>query len=232
MRALADAGFWGANLAALLDPLLDLVEERLSWLIEGRLGASASADPDDIDAVRFLAWRRARASTPEHALALAELLQRRALDAQAPPALRGAAAGALWQAGRADDALAFDEAAVVAAARALPSAALLGDWLIGLFALARYAATHAPQLIATLDRLIGGYGDDEFLVALPALRQAFSWFPPRERAAIAEMVARLHGRGSGLAAALLTLPEDVGSAARGAALQARVRETLKRWGLE
>ena len=232
MSALADAGFWGADLAALLDPLLVLVEQRLSWLIEGRQGASASADPADIDAVRFLAWRRARTEDPDHATALAELLQRRALDPEAAPALRGAAAGALWQAAEAEDHAHFDEAAVTAAARRLPTAQALGDWLIGLFALARDVATRAAGLIGALDTLVAGYGDDEFLVALPALRQAFNWFPPRERAAIAEMVARRHGRGSGLAAALLTLPDDVGAAARGAALQARVREAMRRWGLE
>ena len=121
---------------------------------------------------------------------------------------------------------------MTAAARRLPTAQALGDWLIGLFALARDVATRAAGLIGALDALVAGYGDDEFLVALPALRQAFNWFPPRERAAIAEMVARLHGRGSGLAAALLTLPDDVGAAARGAALQARVREAMRRWGLE
>ncbi len=231
MSALADAGFWGADLAALLDPLLELVEARLSWLIEGRQGAGASADPADIDAVRFLAWRRARSDDAGHATALAELLQRRALDPDAAPALRGAAAGALWQAAQGEPEARFDEAAVTAAARRLPSAQALGDWLIGLFALARDAATRAAGLIGALDTLVAGYGDDEFLVALPALRQAFNWFPPRERAAIAEMVARLHGRGSGLAAALLTLPDDIGAAARGAALQARVRATLERWGL-
>lgn len=231
MSALADAGFWGADLAALLDPLLDLVEVRLAWLIEGRQGARASADPADIDAVRFLAWRRARSPDADHATALGELLQRRALDPDAAPALRGAAAGALWQAAQGDAAGGFDEAAVTAAARRLPSAQALGDWLIGLFALARDVATRAASLIGALDTLVAGYGDEEFLVALPALRQAFNWFPPRERAAIAEIVARLHGRGSGLAAALLTLPEDVGAAARGAAVQARVREALERWGL-
>ena len=231
MSALADAGFWGADLAALLDPLLELVELRLSWLIEGRQGASASADPADIDAVRFLAWRRARSEDVDHATALAELLQRRALDPEAAPALRGAAAGALWQAAEGADDAHFDEAAVTAAARRLPTAQALGDWLIGLFALARDVATRAAGLIGALDTLVAGYGDDEFLVALPALRQAFNWFPPRERAAIAEMVARRHGRGSGLAAALLTLPDDVGAAARGAALQARVREAMRRWGL-
>ncbi len=232
LSALADAGFWGSDLAALLDPLLDLVEQRLSWLIEGRLGASAAADPADIDAVRFLAWRRARAADADHSTALAELLQRRALDPEAAPALRGAAAGALWQSAQAEDTLRFDEAAVIAAVRRLPTAQVLGDWLIGLFALARDAVTRAPTLIAALDTLITAQGDTEFLTALPALRQAFAWFPPRERAAIAEQVARLHGHGSGLAAALLTLPDDVGAAARGAALQQRVGEMLTRWGLQ
>jgi hypothetical protein len=232
LSALADTGFWGSDLGALLDPLLDLVEQRLSWLIEGRLGASAAADPADIEAVRFLAWRRAHSPDADHATALAELLQRRALDAESAPALRGAAAGALWQAAQGSDTQRFDEAAVIAAVRRLPTAQVLGDWLIGLFALARDAVTRAPTLIAALDTLVSAHGDDEFLSALPALRQAFGWFPPRERAAIAEQVARLHGQGSGLAAALLTLPDDVGAAARGAALQKRVREMLTRWGLE
>jgi hypothetical protein len=232
LSALSDAGFWGSDFAALLDPLLDLVEQRLSWLIEGRLGASAAADPADIDAVRFLGWRHARTTDVDHSTALAELLQRRALDAEAAPALRGAAAGALWQAAQADDTLRFDETALLAAVRRLPNAQVLGDWLIGLFALARDAVTRAPTLIAALDGLITAQGDAEFLTALPALRQAFGWFPPRERAAIAEQVARLHGQGSGLAAALLTLPDDVGAAARGAALQQRVSEMLRRFGLE
>lgn len=230
MRGLVEAGFWGADLAVLLDPLLALVESQLSWLIEARNGPLAGADPDDIEAVRFLAWRRHQAAA-EQALVLGELLHRRALDSAAPPALRGAAAGALWQAAEVDPSLAFDEAAVVAAARRLPNAGVLGDWLIGLFALARGVATQAPQLVAALDSLIAGFGEDEFLAALPALRQAFGWFPPRERAALAEQVARLHGRGSGLAAALLTLPADVGAAARGMAVQARVRAVMQRFGL-
>lgn len=225
LAALADAGFWGRALGSLLDPLLALCLQRLSWLIEGRSGGGA-ADPADLDAVRFLAWSRARSADPAAAAALADLLLRRALDEAAPPALRGAATGALWQAETHVDA-----AAVIAAARRFAAAEALGDWLIGLFALAREVVTRSPALIVALDPLIAGYSDQAFLTALPALKQAFGWFPPRERAAIAERVAELHGHGSALAALLLTLPEDAAQAARGSALQQRVREQMLHWGL-
>jgi hypothetical protein len=228
LSTLLDSGFWGSDLAPLLEPMLQLLEARLSWLIESRLGANAPADPADIEAVRFLAWCHARAAPG--ADTLLELLQRRALDPQAAPTLRGAAAGALWQAAQAGCAP-FDESAVIAAARRLATPAVLGDWLIGLFALARELVVRAPQLVMALDSLFEAHSDAEFLAALPALRQAFAWFPPRERAAIAEQVAALHGQGSALAMALMTLPDDVASAARGAAVQVRARELMTRFGL-
>jgi hypothetical protein len=70
------------------------------------------------------------------------------------PPRHGARRPGRWQAAQGDDTLRFDENPVIAAVRRLPTAQVLGDWLIGLFALARDAVTRAPTLIAALDTLI------------------------------------------------------------------------------
>jgi hypothetical protein len=52
-------------------------------------------------------------------------------------------------------------------------------------------------VLAVLDEMIGGLSEHDFLVALPALRQAFEFFPPRERETIAQRLLERRGvRGS------------------------------------
>ncbi|MFV2217020.1 DUF5682 family protein, partial [Actinomadura sp. LOL_016] len=95
-----------------------------------------------------------------------------------PPDLRGAAFGLARVLGDAAD-----------AARAVRGAAApgtLGDWLAGLFAVARQEVLDSGgDLLGVLDELVDGLTEHDFLVALPALRQAFEFFPPRERESIA-----------------------------------------------
>ena len=69
--------------------------------------------------------------------------------------------------------------------------------------------------------------DDEFLVALPALRQAFAMFPPRERGLIAERLVAARGGGD---ARELTrkLPVNPVAMAAAMALEARVEAALAR----
>lgn len=71
----------------------------------------------------------------------------------------------------------------------------LGDFLGGLFALARESLATETVMTELLTSLVADWRTDEFLVALPALRQAFAWFPPRERVTFARMVLRHHGLG-------------------------------------
>jgi len=117
-----------------------------------------------------------------------EAASRLAAASQSPPDLRGAALGLLWSLGETVD-----------AARALPggiSTELLGDWLSGLFALAREQAA-GPEMVGVLDRLVTEMAEEEFLAALPALRMAFAYFPPREREAVAQRLLERRGlRGS------------------------------------
>ena len=118
-----------------------------------------------------------------------------------------------------------------------PSAAPAGpaSWATsspGLFALAREQVIGAapPGIVGLLDEIIGRFDEADFLVALPALRLAFSWFPPREREAIAHRV--LEGRGIAASpAALLRLASDPTVVARGRALEARVDDLLAREAL-
>ena len=78
------------------------------------------------------------------------------------------------------------------------AAGTAGDWLAGLFGVARESVLAPGGILALLDELVAGLGADDFLVALPALRQAFEYFPPREREAIGEQLLVRRGlAGSG-----------------------------------
>ncbi|MGW5348790.1 DUF5682 family protein, partial [Streptomyces sp. NPDC004050] len=130
------------------------------------------------------------------------------------------------------------------AVRAVAGTAALGDWLAGLFALAREELT-APAagpggggggsgrgdgLLGVLDVLVREQPEDEFLAGLPALRQAFAWFPPRERERIAARLIERRGlRGS--ARGLLRTPADPLLIARARRLEDDVRHLLDRHGL-
>lgn len=119
----------------------------------------------------------------------------------------------------------------------------LGDWLAGLFALARDEVTggsgHPPAagsgpdhdaLIAVLDDLMCALPDDAFLAGLPALRQAFAFFPPRERERIAGRLLERRGVHGSPRALLRTTAAPL-LIARAGALEEHVSELLTRYGL-
>lgn len=105
-----------------------------------------------------------------------------------------------------------------------------GDWLAGLFALAREEVLSHPEVVGLLDELLSGLGGDDFLVALPALRQAFAYFPPRERERIAARVLARRGLG-GTGRGLLRGEFDPAVVAAGMALDDLVDAVLRREGL-
>ncbi|ARU04957.1 hypothetical protein CCO03_09935 [Comamonas serinivorans] len=132
--------------------------------------------------------------------------QRKLRDGQSDPVSRGAALGALV-----DLADRFDMGAVDGRAQAVAqdweqqALALLGtlpmgglgDALAGLLALARHALERSAGFVQGLDGLVQNLDDGDFVLALPALRGAFSWLPTRERGEFAQQVAALHGKGQG-----------------------------------
>ncbi len=224
----------------------EAVSEALSrglWLLENLAGGQPTPDGGVVGAVRALR-DAVRASTPENARSgrgglpplaaeeAAAVFERRAAAADAPPDARGACLGALWSLGRLGDAA----SSVQAAERAVRAAALpqiFGDFLVGLFALAREETAHGDEVLRAVDEVLAGLAEPDFLVSLPPLRLAFSYFPPREKASIADRLAALHGRaapsaGAALLARLEAAPQDLARAAR---IDAEVDAALRRFAL-
>ncbi|MGW7385678.1 DUF5682 family protein [Streptomyces sp. NPDC054794] len=204
--------------------------DRVFWLAEGlhggpgvdfaRLRALAAARDALLHAPELLSLTREAA---------AEAAGRISRDQRAPADLRGAAFGLRRALGTPDD--------PAAAVRALASAPAdtLGDWLAGLFAVAREevvggAAASGEPLVDVLDGVVSAMTEGDFLIGLPALRQAFAFFPPRERERIAQRLLERRGaRGS--ARSLLRTTADPLLLARAAALEDNVARMLDRYGL-
>jgi len=226
-----DVLFEARNSSALAR-IVDAAFDRCLWLVEGIAGGTSAADDAivaGICAIRDVSRDAAPPLRPDRTSATA-VMWRRASDAGAPPAVRGAALGYLWSLA--------SVASVGATANQVRDAALavarpdeLGDFLLGLFALAREAAARVDGLIAVIDEMVVRLLDDDFLGALPSLRGAFSYLPPREREGVAERVLARHGRASQRASTLLRLEVSPRDLARGAALDARVEERLRAFGL-
>ncbi|MFG2825004.1 DUF5682 family protein [Kitasatospora sp. NPDC048365] len=239
------------------DPLLaDIVDAavgRVFWLAEGLHGSGGVVDPGRLRAV---AAARDALRLPDLPLALPRAAavataRRIAADHAAPPDLRGAALGLCWSLGPGPAATTAPSqtdgaAAVPVGTDAVREARLLaagdpgalGDWLAGLFALARDELTGlgttpqaaGPSLLDTLDELVTAMTGDDFLTGLPALRQAFAFFPPRERERIAERLLERRGvRGS--ARTLLRTTADPLLLARARSLEENVIRLLDRSGL-
>ncbi|MGW0522127.1 DUF5682 family protein [Crossiella sp. NPDC003009] len=202
-------------------PLLGLVVTeafaRVLWLAERERGAAAELTRlAALAAVRDAVWHAAELGADRaEAVAVAVRL---AADPAAPADLRGAACGLGWALG----AGVAPERAVLGLARP----ATLGDWLTGLFALAREEVlAHEPvALLDVLDELVGGMPEGEFPVALPALRQAFAFFPPAERETIARRLAERRRTAP-------ALPADQPDLTAAAALEAKVTRLLAQAGL-
>jgi hypothetical protein len=190
-----------------------------------------------------------RARPGEDALALVDrsrahaVMRRRARDTGAPAALRGAALGFLWSTGfwvslkagegaeaeMGEAAPAEEEAVAVLRSSARPS--LLGDFLLGLFALAREEVQRARSLLRATDTVIAEMPERDFLVAVPSLRLAFSYLPPRERERIAALVLAIHQAPEARARSLLSLDIDPETILRGRRLDLEISEKEQRFGL-
>ncbi|GII61523.1 hypothetical protein Skr01_16080 [Sphaerisporangium krabiense] len=217
---------FGTSGATTLATVVEAATHRALWLAEGVRGGPAPADLQRVDAMTAVrdALRHAGPSLGLDTHAALGVADRLAACQEAPPDLRGASMGLAWSlrgTAAADPARALRGAFVPASA---------GDWLAGLFALAREEVLHTPGMLESLDELVGEMTDHDFLVALPALRQAFGFFPPRERHLIAtRLVERRAGGGSGWD--LMRLDAAPELVAAGRALDERVEAALRREGL-
>ncbi|MHA6760006.1 DUF5682 family protein [Streptacidiphilus sp. PAMC 29251] len=220
---------YGVGHSPLLAAVVDGAVSRVMWLVEGLHGGSGGADADRLRALvavrdALLHAAPLLALTRADAIGLALRVSR---DPAAPADLRGAAVGLVWSLGGTGD--------HASSIRAAADPRTLGDWLAGLFALARdevSASTHstAGSVIDVLDGIVSELTEAEFLIALPALRLAFGYFPPRERERIAQRLLDRRGlRGS--ARALLRTGADPLLIGRARSLEGEVTRLLDHYGL-
>lgn len=212
--------------------VLEAIFDRCLWLAEGLRGPEAVAEPAEVagfialrDTLRSCAGALAIDRNVAH-----QVLDRCAADGEAPPAVRGAALGVLWCDGAMSDDAARERTAE--AIRDASRPATLGDFLAGLFAVGREVVSNDPTVAGTLDDVISHFRDEDFLVALPSLRLAFGYFPPRERERIAQAIAARHGASPGAGRALmrtLTVAPEVRIAA--ARLEAELDRREVAYGL-
>jgi hypothetical protein len=185
------------------------------WLVEAMLNAAAS--PHVERGIRLLreTLERCGGTLKLGREEFSAVFQRLAAGAVSP-FLRGASSGVLWSL-----------AVMPAEQIELPLTAdpeELGDFLTGLFSLAREAVQRHPELVDRIDRLMMSFDSEMFLEALPALRLAFSAFTPREKHHLVRTLLGERGTGA-------VLRVSVEQAARAKAWEDRLFADLARHGI-
>jgi hypothetical protein len=208
-------------------PVGDLVSEtfgRSLWLLEG-LGQVAGMDKELLDGLHVVretverCGNLAGVSREE----LVQVLRRIGAERGQRPLVRGASLGACWSLSAAGG----DE--VRAALRQFADPDHLGDFLTGLFALAREQVQRQRDLVVGINDVVSKYADEEFLAALPSLRLAFTYFTPREKHHLALTLREALGLGGQPEMVALTVDAD--TAARALALEGRLFEAARKYGL-
>jgi Family of unknown function (DUF5682) len=204
--------------------LLAETYQRGLWLLEG-LGQVAGQDGELLGGLCGLreTFERCEQSLGLDRTELVQVLGRIGIDRGQRPLVRGAAIGARWSLGAADG----DE--VRAALRRFADPSHLGDFLTGLFALAREQVQRQRDLVLGIHALLGGYDDEDFLAALPALRLAFTYFTPREKHHLALTLREALGLGQAPEMAALVVDPD--TAARALAFEGRLFASLEKYGV-
>lgn len=212
--------------ATILGETIEAAFERGLWLFEGIDGNAGAAEVDGALALRD-ALRFGGPQLGVDAPRAEAVMRRRAADPAAPPAIRGASLGFLWST-RAE----VDEAQAAAALRGSARPEILGDFLTGLFALAREEVLHSATLLGVVDESVAPMTRDDFLVAIPSLRLAFSYFPPREKEQIARKVLAVHdASGDGDVRSLTKLAVNPGVTMAGMKLDAAAEALARSYGL-
>ncbi|HEX6289511.1 MAG TPA: DUF5682 family protein [Herpetosiphonaceae bacterium] len=198
--------------------------QRVLWLLE-TLGQAQGRDQELLKAIRSLV-QTFEACAADLALSrevLIEVLHRTGGDHAQHALVRGATIGALWTLHAAD----LEQ--VRADLRACAAPDRLGDFLTGLFGLARETAQRHPDFVLSIDELLMSYDDAAYLQALPALRLAFTFFTPREKHYITRTL--LDALGQTTVAPLAALEVDTATATRALALEAWLLDELQRYGI-
>jgi hypothetical protein len=207
--------------------LAALVSESFSrglWLLES-LGQVAGRDKDLLSGIRTLldAFERCAGILEVSRDEFLAVLQRVAQEKRQSPLVRGGATGALWTLGESDASQVFSQMLLFA------DPDHLGDFLAGLFCMAREVVQRHHELVLSIDKLLVAFADEEFLTALPSLRLAFTYFTPREKHHMG--LTLLESLGLKEQQPLTRLQESPEAMAHALAFESRLYEALQRYGL-
>lgn len=205
--------------------LVQLSFERSIWLLES-LGQTTQNDKKTLAGLSALLTVFQRTSRrlmiePAEFIAVLDRVER---DLQKPPQVRGAAAGILWTLEAASS------ERVLADLMSFAQPHELGDFLAGLFALSREVAQRQPKLVETIDRMLLEFSADQFQLALPSLRLAFTYFTPREKHYM--LTTLFEFLGIRQAPLLANITVDDATAAAALAVDERVFEAIRKYGLD
>lgn len=197
---------------------------RALWLLEG-LGDAGDREGQVIDGVAAVrdAFERCELALDLDRAELIDVLTRVGADPARGGGVRGAALGARWSLGGSD------AEAVRGQLRQFTDADRLGDFLTGLFALAREQVQRQPGLVLAIHEAVSGWSGDDFLHALPALRLAFTCFTPREKHHLALTLREALGLDPRIE--LTALDVDAAAVARAVAFEDRLFRLAERCGL-
>lgn len=233
-KCLAELGEAGGVFLALwrsfeeppIERLLRCFTRQSLWLIELVAGPNETAKPTEIRAYKTLGrCFRALSLDPTPLL---DLLQRRVAEPAAPPAHRGSALGLLWVFSQSPNLIELS----IENLQACSEPARMGDFLAGLLGVAREEMLNRVNLVVGVDKVISNYSEEQFLVALPALRLAFSFFPPREKEQIARVLLKELDEDYETAWRLVQNTQDPVEIAHNRVLEERVDSILVRHGLQ
>jgi hypothetical protein len=202
----------------LLGNLRDTKEERLKEVLSGlatlrQVVNSARQETASVDAQLFT-----------------EAVERQ-LDAALAPALAGAVAALAYLAGVRDAGFLVERVCGHlggAYADAADNVAALN----GMVAIAPELLWRVPELLAAIDALIAGLGDERFVAQLPHLRLAFSALNPRETDEVAARIAARHGAGGEALQAPVVYGIGEEELRANLALSEKVRASLAEDGLQ
>jgi Family of unknown function (DUF5682) len=153
-----------------------------------------------------------------------QVLERVSQDTSQTALMRGGSIGALWVMG------AVGAEDILATINYYCQPDCLGDFLTGLFHLARETTQRAPSLLLSIDKLLLAYEDNEFLEALPSLRLAFGYFTPREKHLMAKNLLQSTGDSSMATNELLALSVKVEDTMQAIELESRLFALVDRYG--
>ncbi len=204
---------------------------RCLYLIEN-LGVTSQGDKSYVDGVRCMVAVYERCAGPLGLTSeeTGEVYRRVNEDREQSAMLRGAAAGARWSQKF------VENSSILKDLRLFYDPGLMGDYLTGLFALARETIQRDKNFLNEIDRWLTELKDDEFLEAVPSLRLAFTYFTPREKHYLSMHLLAIEDGNSSQRIVSEKSPEDLMVNAEQAILslrfENRLYETLSEYGLK